>query len=118
MGDQPTLAFETWRAGPWDHDGAPHRAPWDDHPNRITVSTVWSDAAHTTPVAFEDHDGCRAQAIERVSGSSVPHQVSERRHDWWQDDCTCPCESCEQQGDHWVAHCLVDQPLTPGIPRV
>lgn len=65
--DGPTIGHEAWRSGPWDHEGAPHRAPWDTVPGYVWVGTVWADAEQTTPVAFEDHDGCRAVAIERVA---------------------------------------------------
>ena len=39
--------------------------------------------------------------------AEVRHEVSEIRHEWWQDDCLCTCVPCKEQGDHSVGGCQV-----------
>ena len=59
MSDQPSITTTTLSIGHWDHEGAPHRAPWEEGPH-VAVHPIWEDASRAVVVAIEDHDGCRA----------------------------------------------------------
>lgn len=42
-----------------------------------------------------------------VALNAAPHVPSDRRHEWWQDNCNCRCTRCDEQGDHFVGSCSV-----------